>query len=229
MPVWAMTVPQRRPRDAPAEAVDEDQVEDDVRRETSDRRDQRGPGVLQPAQHAGGGQGHEHGRDADGRDAQVGGGVPERGGRGAEHPAQRLGRGGHRDGDDGADRHRQPGAVDARPEGAALRAGPDLARDDRGGAVGQEDEEVGGGEQGGAGDAEAGELGGAEVPDDRRVGEQEHRLGHQGQERGHGEAQDLPALVTALPPQHRATVASPALVDARGWMRVVATSRDPAG
>ena len=42
--------------------------------------------------------------------------------------------------------------------------------------------------QDGRGDAEPGQLRGAEVPDDGGVGEQEERLGDQGEEGGHGEA-----------------------------------------
>ena len=49
----------------------------------------------------------------------------------------------------------QPGAVDPRLERTALAAGPDLAGDDRRRAVGEEDEDVGGGDEGGARDAEA--------------------------------------------------------------------------
>ena len=44
------------------------------------------------------------------------------------------------------------------------------------------------------GDAERGELGGAEVADDGGVGEQEQRLGDQGEEGRHGQAQDLPVV-----------------------------------
>ena len=44
------------------------------------------------------------------------------------------------------------------------------------------------------GDAESGQRRGAEVADDRRVGEQEQRLGDQGAERGDGEPEDLPVL-----------------------------------
>ena len=45
-----------------------------------------------------------------------------------------------------------------------------------------------------AGDAERGELCGAEMADDRGVGEQEDRLGDQGGERGDGEPGDLAVL-----------------------------------
>ena len=48
-----------------------------------------------------------------------------------------------------------------------------------------------------------GELGGAEVADDRRVGEQEQRLGHQRQERRYGEPQDL----AVVPVRHVFTLA----------------------
>ena len=92
---------------------------------------------------------------------------------------------------DGADDDRQPEAVDALGEGRAEVAGAEVARDAGRGAVGEEDAEADDGLQDHRGDAEAGELGRAEVADDRGVREQEERLGHEGQESGHGEAQDL--------------------------------------
>lgn len=64
--------------DAPAEPVDEEQVERDVRREAQSARRERGAGVLEPAQDTGGREDDEHRRDADGRDPQVGHGVAER-------------------------------------------------------------------------------------------------------------------------------------------------------
>ena len=76
---------------------------------------------------------------------------------------------------------------------AALRSpAPSVARDARGGAVGEEDAEADDGLQDHGRDAEPGELRRAEVSDDRGVGEQEQRLGDEGEERGDGQAEDLP-------------------------------------
>jgi len=66
-----------------------------------------------------------------------------------------------------------------------------VTRHDARRAVGEEDEDVGGRQEGGARDAEAGELRGAEVADDGAVGEEEERLGDQGEEGRDGEAEDL--------------------------------------
>ena len=97
----------------------------------------------------------------------------------------------------------QPEAVDALGEGAAQVAGAEVPGDARGGAVGEEDAQPDRGLQHHGGDAEAGELGGAEMADDRGVGEQEERLGDQGQERRDGQPQDL-AVVLGSSPSDRA-------------------------
>jgi hypothetical protein len=86
-------------------------------------------------------------------------------------------------------------------EGAAAVARAEEPRDAGGGAVGEEDAEPHRGLQHHGGDAEPGQLGGAEVTDHRRVGEQEQRLGDQGQEGRSGEPQDLP--VGPAQPAHR--------------------------
>src|SRR5690606_26936817 len=52
-----------------------------------------------------------------------------------------------------------------------------------------------------AGDAEAGQLGGAQVADDRRVGEQQGGLGDQGGEGRDGQQEDLPVEIAAGPVQ----------------------------
>ena len=157
MPVWAMTVPHADPAMPQPQAVDEPDVEDDVEAEPADRGDERGAGVLQAAQHAGRREDDEHRRDADRRDPQVGHGLVERGRRRRR-------------------RRRQTGSAASRATTAAVtapraiasqvpsmpaeiapgaRAGAELAGDDGGRAVGEEDEDVRRGEQHGARDAEA--------------------------------------------------------------------------
>ena len=103
------------------------------------------------------------------------------------------------DGGEGADEDRQPDPVDALGQGAAGVAGPEVARDARGGPVGEEDAQPDHGLQHHGGEAEAGQGGGAEVADDRGVGEQEQRLGRERQEGGDGESHDL----AILGPGHR--------------------------
>ena len=105
------------------------------------------------------------------------------------------------DGDDQADRDGQPDPVDPLGEGAAQVAGAEVAGDARGGAVGEEDAEPDRGLQHDGGDAEPGQLGGAEVADDGGVGQQEERLGDQGQERRDGQPEDLPVRVRPSPDQ----------------------------
>ena len=95
-------------------------------------------------------------------------------------------------GGDGPDEDREPDAVDALGEGGAQVSGAEVARDARSGAVGEEDAEADHRLEDHRRDAEAGELGGAEVTHDGGVGEQEERLGDEGEERRDREAQDLP-------------------------------------
>ena len=74
------------------------------------------------------------------------------------------------------------------------RPGAELAGDDGGRAVREEDEDVGRGQQHGAGDTEPGQGCDAEAADDGGVGEQEERLGDEREERRHGEPQHLAVL-----------------------------------
>jgi hypothetical protein len=174
--------------------VDEDEVEGDVRAEADHRRDQRRRRVLQAPKHSGDGEDGEHGRDAQRGDAQVGRRLLEHGGGGAEDRADRAGP----DGDDGsragAEPEGQPQPVDAGAHRGALVPGPEVAGDDARRAVGEEDEDAGGRDEGGARHPEAGELGRAEVADDRGVGEQEERLCDECQEGRDGETDDLAAV-----------------------------------
>ena len=134
----------------------------------------------------------------DGADPQVGDGVAERLGRGTEETADRTGEDRDEHRGDGAQADGEPCAVDAGGDRAVAVAGPELARHDRRRAVGEEDEDVGGGEQHRARDTQAGELRGAEVTDDRGVGEEEERLGDEGQEGREGQPQDLTVLAGGL-------------------------------
>ena len=77
-----------RPGDAHAEAVDEEDIEDDVRGEADDTRDQWGLGVLESTEHARGGEDDEHAGEAGGRDPQVDDRLVERFGGGAEECAE---------------------------------------------------------------------------------------------------------------------------------------------
>ena len=119
----------RAPRgagDSPAQAVDEDQVEHDVRRETSDRRDEgvrvscspRSTPVAARATSIAGMP------IAETRRYVVA--WPGCCRRGAEHPAQRLGGEGDGHGHHRPDGDGEPGAVDAGLEDPAFRAGADL-------------------------------------------------------------------------------------------------------
>jgi hypothetical protein len=65
--------------------------------------------------------------------------------------------------------------------------------------VGEEDAQEDGVEQHRRRDAEPGELLGAQMSDDRAVGEQEERLGEQGAERGQGESHDLAVVRAGVP------------------------------
>jgi hypothetical protein len=197
--VWAMTVPQAEPAMPQPEAVHEPQVEHDVEAESADGRDQRGLGVLEATQDAGRRQDDEHGRDAEGGDAEVDHCLLEGALGGAEDPAERFGGCRHGCGGDRAQGDGEPGAVDAPGDGTGTIARAELAGDDGGGAVGEEDEDVGGGQQDGAGDAETGQRLDAEAPDDGGVGEEEQRLGDQGEEGRDGQAQHLAVLPGLVP------------------------------
>ena len=82
--------------------------------------------------------------------------------------------------------------------------GAELTGDDAGGAVGEEHEHACCRAECRSGDTKAGQRDGAEVTDDGRVGEQEHRLGDQGEERRDRQPQDLPVGAAAIPARVRA-------------------------
>ena len=108
-----------------------------------------------------------------------------------------------------AEQQREPQAVDALGERRAQVARAQLPRHRGGRAVGEEDADRHGRGQQRAGDAEPGELGSAEVADDRRVGQQEQRLGDQGGEGGPGEPQDLPVTARGSDPGGVGIVVAP--------------------
>jgi hypothetical protein len=179
------------PGDAEVEAVDEDDVEDDVGHVAADGDLQGGPGVLQSAEHTGGGQHQQQRGRAEDGDLEVGRGLVADGRAGAEELDQRAREHGSDHGDGRPDQDREPAPVDALGQRRPAVPGAEMPGDACGGAVGEEDAQADQGLEHGAGDPEAGELGGAEVSDDHRVGEQEQRLGHQREEGRHGQPQDL--------------------------------------
>jgi hypothetical protein len=84
-----------------------------------------------------------------------------------------------RDGEHRTEGDREPDAVDPGLEGVALAARAGEAGYLCGGGVGEEHAQADDREQDVRGEAQAGELRGAEVSDDRGVGEDEQRLGDQ--------------------------------------------------
>ena len=107
--------------DAEAGAVDQDDVERRVGGEAADGDHQRGAGVLQAAQHAGGGQHDQHRRDAERADPQVGDGVRGGGGRRRRRGRTRAGAPGDGHGDHGG--AEQQGAARCRRCPAGWRRG----------------------------------------------------------------------------------------------------------
>jgi hypothetical protein len=162
--------PQRGTCDAQVQAVHEQQVERDVGAEPNDGSDQRRSRVLQPAENAGHREDDQHRWYADCRHPQIGHGLRQCCGRGAEKCAQRRRVDRDQCAGDDADRDGEPQTIDAGADGEAFRAGAHLSGDDRRGAVGEEDEDVGCGDERGAGHTKSGQLRGAQVADDRGIG-----------------------------------------------------------
>ena len=102
----------------------------------------------------------------------------------------------HHDGHDRTDQRRQPEAVHPLGERALRVAGTHPPGDGGRGAVGEEDAQADQGAEHRRGDPEPGQLRGAEVADDGGVGEEEERLGHQGEEGRNRQPHDL-AVVRA--------------------------------
>jgi hypothetical protein len=186
--------PPGRSRDAEVEPVDQGEVEEHVQDVAADRDVERGAGVLQAAQDAGGGEHDQQRGDAEQRDPQVRRGLLGDLGTCPEESDQLVGEGDADDGADRADDDREPEAVDPLGQGSPGVPGAEVACNAGRGPVGEEDAQSHDRLQDRRGDAEAGQRCGAEVPHDRGVGEQEERFGGQGEERGDGEAPDLAVL-----------------------------------
>ena len=186
--------PEGGTRHAQPERVDEHQVQRHVDDRREPGREQRGAGVLQSSQRSRRREDDEHGREAEQADAQVGHGV-RKGALGGPQQVDEPGsegdaQGGQRE----PDAQPEPDPVDTLGVRASQVTGSRETGHRRGGAVGEEDAEEDGVEQYRRRDAEPGELLGAQVSDDRAVGEQEERFGEERAERRQGEAQDLPVV-----------------------------------
>ncbi len=144
-----------------------------------------------PRSIAGGGQHHQQRRGPEEGDPQVRRRRACDGGVGAEETDQLLGEEHPGHGDQRADQHRQPDPVDALGECAPEVAGPEQAGHRGGGAVGEEDAEPDRGLEHDRRYAQPGQRLGAEVADDGGVGEQEERLGDEGEEGRDRQAHDL--------------------------------------
>lgn len=180
-----------RTGDAEAGSVHEGDVQCRVEGEARDGDVERCAGVLEAADDAGGGEDHQHGRDAEGGDPQIRDRVRGDGVGGSEEGDQ-PGRRRQQDGDDdGADQEGEPDAVHALPDGCPEVSRADPSGDGRGGGVGEEDEDADGGGEQGRGDAETGQLGSAEVPHDGAVGHHEQGLGDERAESRDGEREYL--------------------------------------
>ena len=173
----------RRARDAPVEAVDEEELEHEVHGVAGNHDHEREAQVRDPAQVALPGEGDEHERQPDRRDAQVGDGEVA----GLAAAAHRRGdRRGGRGGDDQQgepDPEREPESLAGYLVGITAPACAVEAGDLGGGGVAQEIEDAEERRQHGTGQAERGELVDAQVPDDRRVGQDVERLGGERAER----------------------------------------------
>jgi hypothetical protein len=179
---------------APAEAVDEQDLEDDVHRVRGDEDLQRRAQVGDPAQVAlTRGREHEEGRAERGQpqvqDGPVGD-LPLT----AHRPYGDRGERDRQREDREPDEQAQPQRLGAHQRRLPLLARAVQPRDVGGRAVGEEVEDREGGGEHRRRDREGGELRRPEVPDDRGVDEHVQRLGGERAERGHGEGED-PAVV----------------------------------
>jgi hypothetical protein len=181
----------RRPGEAPVEAVDEEQVQEHVRRVRDDHDHERRAQVGHAAQVALPGERDEREDQADRPDPQVrhrklpGTAVP------AHELDERHGEAGHQHSEADADRARQPQGLGGDAPGRLLLARAVQARHLSGRPVGQEVEERERPGEQRRGDGERRELLRPEVPDHRRVGEQVERLGRERAERRQREPEDL--------------------------------------
>ena len=194
-----------RAGEPPVEAVDEQDLEHDVRQVRHHDDLQRPPQVRDAAQVALARQSDQRERQAARADAQI----EDRQAAGPVAAAEGMYRGlrerQREQEQHDADARGQPEGLGRQPPGHHLLARPVVASHLRGGAVGQEVEErEAAGEQRG-GQRQRGQLRGAEVADDRGVGQDVERLGGKCAERGERERQDLAVVRGAPehPPQTR--------------------------
>ena len=122
--------PRAEPAMPRSDAVDQQQVEHDVEHVAADGDHQRGPGVLEPAEHPGRGEHDQQRGDAEEGDPQV----RRRRSRLTSAPApnaadQRVGERHAGDGGEHADQHGEPEPVDALGQRAAQVAGAEVAGD----------------------------------------------------------------------------------------------------
>ena len=192
--------PERGPRHAEPERVDEHQVQRHVGDRREPRREQRRTGVLQPSQRSRRREDDEHGGQPEQADAQVGHGVRMR----ALGGPQQVDEPGSSDDAHGGQREPdaqpEPDPVDTLGVRASEVTRSRETGHRRGGAMGEEDAEEDRVEQHRRRNAEPGELLGAQVTDDRAVGEQEERFGEEGAERRQGQPQDLPVVPAGFSP-----------------------------
>ncbi len=188
-----------RARDAEMHAVDEDELEDEIRGVCTQRDGERRAGVLQASEITRSRERDHHERRAEQRDAQIRARV-------RRHPSRRT----HRRDDrpterqphgreDHSEAEREPYAGHAVLGGRLRISRADAARDGCRRAVRQEIEDPEGDTQDGSGDAETGQRQGPEMPDDRRVGQHVQRLGRERAERRNCEAQDLTVVRARRP------------------------------
>jgi hypothetical protein len=124
----------------------------------------------------------------------------------AEQRHQRRGERGTQGGERAADRQRQPQRLCRELARVGLAAGAVQARNVGGRRVRQEVAQRDNGRQQRGGQRKRGELRRAEVPDDRRVGEQVERLGGERSERRQREAQDLAVMRRAAQQEPDSTI-----------------------
>jgi len=181
----------RGARDAPPEAVDEEPVEEGVRGEAEAGDPQWRHGVLHASQETGRGEHDEHRRKAPHRDAEVDLGLLGDLRRRAEQADEQRRRDVADEREHRPDAEREPDAVDADRHRTRRVAGAEPARDGGRRRIGEEHHEPDDRLQHGRRDAEPGERLDAEMADERRVHDEEQRLGDQGAERRHREPQDV--------------------------------------
>ncbi len=180
-----------RSADPPAEAVDEEPVQQRVGAEAEPGDPQRGHRVLHATQEPRCSEDDEHRRQPPHRDAEIGlrvaGDLWAR-----TEEADEQGSGEVADeGQNRADPEREPHPVDAHRHRPRRVAGAEPARDRRRGRVGEEDHEPDDRLQYGRRDAETRERSHAQVAHQRGVDDEEERLRDERSECGNGKPQDV--------------------------------------